>query len=294
MVNYCIVVLAIISAVAWAECKRYTVEVSSLEELSKALENARPGASISLAPGTYSGALTVSAKADPSDPSCSIIIDGHDKATFMSRDKWVIRFDEASGILLTGIEITKASDYGIFIVESQSVNISRCKFSNIDHVGVMVMGGKWNSVDSCHFSYVKENPVWIGFEIESVQNKVENCYFEDGLGGEVLLLDNAARNTTVTHNVFGGTHSAFYRWIHVVGVGNNVTDNTFKEDTNNLDFSDGVFTEGSDNYFKKNSMKMSGSYKYGFLNEGTREVICASNVVYGGAQFTNGPVDKNC
>jgi len=289
-----LIVLAAVVALAFAKCTRYEIPVRSMEELTDALKNARPGANITLAPGTYKGSLTITAKGDPSDYSCSIMINGGGKATFTSKEKWAVRFDKAAYIYVEGVEFSDVSDYGVFLVESEGVSIYDCKFSNIDHVGVMIMGGKWNEIEMCHFNYVKENPVWVGFGQDSWQNKIKDCYFEDGLGGDVILLDKNSRNTSVWNNNFKGKHSSFSRWMHVLGDGNWVRGNTFVEDKSNTQLTEGILSEGYSTYYRGNVMTLSASYMYGFNNNGDGEIICLSNVVSGGAQLTNGPVDQTC
>jgi len=291
--KFSFVVLAAVTALAFAGCTRYTVEVRTYEELSKALNEARPGANISLAPGVYYGSLSVSVKGNISDPSCSVIIDGHDKATLSSSDKWAVRFDNCVNVLMKDVEISKANDYGAFLVDSEYVQLSSCKFSHIEHVGVMIMGGQWNTIESCSFSYIKENPVWIG-ETQTSDNQVQYCEFQDGLGGDVVLLDTGSVRTSINRCYFNGRDSSYYRWIHARGTGSSVIDNFFEEDKYNKNFSEGVFTEGSNNYYRRNSMKIYETEKFGFFNKGTDETICLTNVVSGGGQRTNGPVDNSC
>jgi len=287
-----IVFAAIVACGFAAACKRYTVHVSNSKQLADALKNARPGADIKLAPGSYKGSYTVTRSGEP---DCEIKIDGNNAATLTSTDKWVFSFNNVSNIMLMNVEISHVSDYGVIIMGcQQNVGVYGVSFSDIDYTAIMITDSNWSNVGECKFNNIRHSCVWIGLDTLSTDNYVEDCQFQDGLSGEMIILDSGAVNNQIRDNDFSGRDNSWSCWVHVKGSNNLVLDNYFAYQGQNPKFAEGVYCAGNANMYRRNSMGINdGKGKYGFYNEGTDERICLTNAV-SGAELTNKDYDKSC
>jgi hypothetical protein len=93
------------SAASDERCPETTVEVSTGKELEKALEDARPGDVIGLAPGRYEGEFVLAAKGEAKQPitvcgTTKSVLDGGD-----TDDGYVIHLDGASHVVLQGFAV---------------------------------------------------------------------------------------------------------------------------------------------------------------------------------------------
>jgi len=290
-----IAIFAAIVACVSASCEGYNVDVHDSRELKKALEEARPGAYITLAPGKYKGSFTVTNSG--SDDNCAIIIDGNNAATLTSSDKWAFSFNNVSYVTLKNVAINHLSDYGVMLMGSKGVYIYNVDFSDIDYTAVVMVGSSSNTVSKCTFNNIRHSCVWIGLDTSSSKNTVQSCDFQSGLSGEIIVLDSLASGNQIKNNGFNGkSNNKWSCWIHVKGSDNLISQNLMSYEGKNPNFAQGVFCAGNSNKYQENSMVINdGEGKYGFYNEGSNEHICVSNSVGGGtAQFTNKDTDKNC
>jgi len=287
-------ILAVIAGCAFAKCNKYTVNVRNSYQLHNALVEARAGAYISLAPGTYEGSFTVTAHGDPDDDDCSIRIDGHGKANFSGGDQFAFRFLNASNIILMDVGVTHFAFHGILIEGSESIYLSGVKFSHISYNAVAIVDGKYNTVQNCQFSDIRDNCIRITSKTVSSENEIDQNDFLDNLGGVLIYLNSGAQRTTVTGNTVSGKNCTYTSWMEVTGSDTYVRENVLKDDKSNPRFKCGILSVSKKSYYRKNEMTVTHPGKFAIICDGSGEVVCLSNTVSGGGVLTNIHVDNSC
>ena len=128
----------------YANCPTATRTVSTSGTLQGALSTAKPGDVIRLAPGTYTGPSTITAKATPLStvwicgPRTAVIDFGdYTRGTAFS-------IKGASNVTLTGMTIRNVGK-GVFVTGSNNINISDLAISNVGEEAIHL---KTNTVDS--------------------------------------------------------------------------------------------------------------------------------------------------
>jgi len=253
------VFIAVIVACAYAdECNHYTVEVKTMEELKKAVKNARPGCNITLAPVTFEGSLVISLKGEL---HCPIIFDSPNGAmsygaSISTSDSYGIRFDHASYILFKGIEITSEAspDYGIVITDSEGIEI-RDNVINSVNTGVMIVGGKNNVVSLSTFSNIKNNSIWVGYKSKTTSTEISQCHFSRDLSGVPILVDSHAKDTKIELCLMKPAVASYPRAIHVLGTDTSIVGNQILYDQiTSPVYSEAILIEGRGCTFKDNKI----------------------------------------
>jgi len=291
-----LIVFTALVVCGFAYCDRYTVHVSNSQELSDALKNARPGADIKLAPGTYKGSYNVT---NSGEPDCEINIDGNNEVTLTTSQHKLFDFTNASYIVLMNVEIshiTGPDPIGVYIYRSNNIIVSGVKFSSLESA-VSIEKSNWCSVDTCVFNDIVLC-VDIGYKDECSGNSVKNCQFQDGLTDVFVYLWSGATNNQVTGNEFIGKEvCSSDTWIRVEGSNNLIQNNYFKYkvyDSVANRYLRAVYCKGTENIYRDNTIiVINAGLGVGFYNQGTNEHICVSNNVTG-VDFTNGDIDKSC
>ena len=199
-----------------------TIDVSTLEELKKAIEKARAGQIISIAPGEYdysinermirfdvfqngteSNPITITAK-DPNNPP---LIKGSGMSVlFIAGNYWVIE----------NIKISGASK-GI-VIENSNYNIIRnVEVFNVGAQGIVIRGTSlYNLVENCHiYNTGRVDPSFgdgltIGktidenrFTFDSNYNIIKGCIFRNITSEPIKINEYTTGNEIVGNTFFG-------------------------------------------------------------------------------------------
>ena len=288
----CFVAAASIAVVS-ASCSHNTVNVKNSDDLLDALQNAKAGDDIILAPGTYKGdSFTVDSKGKKDCP-ITISCDEPESATING----MLKIDGVSYVTVSNIAIKGNGDYSAYCNNAENIVFENVHIFNSDNVGLYIQGSSSCTVDKCTFD--KMGPYGILLS-GSDKTTIHSCVFGDGISYNAIFLTSSSKNNAILSNSFYGNGYTKARpsWVSIDDncAKNEVSYNTFIN-PNEHPMAGGVSCSSgaSSNVFKENFMVLTKN-AYGFLIEKpSDQKVCASNKVFG-APLTNtaSNVDSSC
>ncbi|MET9726620.1 right-handed parallel beta-helix repeat-containing protein [Streptomyces zaomyceticus] len=286
-----------------------TVEVSTAAQLKTALTNARPGDTIHLADGTYTGNFKATT---PGTSSARITLTGSSRAVLTAGGGYGLHLNGASYWTVKGITLT-GGQKGIMADTADGVVIDGVTVHDLDMEGVHFRNSSKNGVLKNSRIYDTGNDgrgmgegVYVGsagnLADRSDNAQILNNVIGPDVGGESVDIKEGTTGARIVGNTFDGRGltGANYddSWVDVKGNGVLVEDNTGVNTTNN-----GFETHtqqsgwGCGTVFRGNRSNLTGATGSQRLaiNVTNRSGSCpttvyASNTVTGGNGLTNIPV----
>ncbi|KQX53473.1 MULTISPECIES: right-handed parallel beta-helix repeat-containing protein [unclassified Streptomyces] len=286
-----------------------TVEVSTAAQLKTALTNARPGDTIHLADGTYTGNFKA---AVPGTFSARITLTGSSRAVLTAGGGYGLHLNGASYWTVQGLTVT-GGQKGIMADAAESVVIDGVTVHDLDMEGVHFRNSSRNGVIRNSRIYDTGNDgrgmgegVYVGtantLTDRSDNAQILNNVIGPDVGGESVDIKEGTAGARIVGNTFDGRGltGANYddSWVDVKGNNVLVENNTGVNTTNN-----GYETHtqqsgwGCGTVFRDNRSDLTGATGAQRLaiNVTNRSGSCAttvyaSNTVTGGNGLTNIPV----
>ncbi|MFH8578016.1 right-handed parallel beta-helix repeat-containing protein [Streptomyces zaomyceticus] len=286
-----------------------TVEVSTAAQLKTALTNARPGDTIHLADGTYTGNFKATT---PGTSSARITLTGSSRAVLTAGGGYGLHLNGASYWTVRGITLT-GGQKGIMADTANGVVIDGVTVHDLDMEGVHFRNSSKNGVLKNSRIYDTGNDgrgmgegVYVGsagnLADRSDNAQILNNVIGPDVGGESVDIKEGTTGARIVGNTFDGRGltGANYddSWVDVKGNGVLVEDNTGVNTTNN-----GFETHtqqsgwGCGTVFRGNRSNLTGATgpQRLAINVTNRSGSCpttvyASNTVTGGNGLTNIPV----
>ncbi|WP_328945226.1 right-handed parallel beta-helix repeat-containing protein [Streptomyces sp. NBC_00250] len=286
-----------------------TIEVSTAAQLKTALTNARPGDTIHLADGTYTGNFKATT---PGTSSARITLTGSSRAVLTAGGGYGLHLNGASYWTVKGVTVT-GGQKGIMADTADGVVIDGVTVHDLDMEGVHFRNSSRNGVIKNSKIYDTGNDgrgmgegVYVGtagnLGDRSDGAQILNNVIGPDVGGESVDIKEGTTGARIVGNTFDGrglTGANFDdSWVDVKGNGVLVENNTGVNTTNN-----GFETHtqqsgwGCGTVFKGNRSNLTGATGAQRLaiNVTNRSGSCpttvyASNTVTGGNGLTNIPV----
>ncbi|MBJ7000549.1 MULTISPECIES: right-handed parallel beta-helix repeat-containing protein [Streptomyces] len=283
-----------------------TVEVTTAAQLKTALANARPGATIHLADGTYKGNFNATA---PATASARITLTGSAEAVLTASGGYGLHLNGASYWTVSGLTVT-GGQKGIMIDASQGVIVDGVTVHGLAMEGVHFRDSSTDGVirnsriyDTGNDGGGKGEGVYVGTANTLSDNSdrvqiLDNTIGPD-VGGENVDVKEGTTGTRIIGNTFDGSGltGANYddSWVDVKGNDVLVQNNTGTRTSN-----DGYQTHtqqpgwGCGTVFKDNHSTLTGAtgptqLAVDVTNYGTdcKTTVYTSNTVTGGKGLTN-------
>jgi hypothetical protein len=283
-----------------------TIEVGTAAQLKAALGNAKPGDTIHLADGTYTGNFKASA---PATATARITVTGSPKAVLTAGGGYGLHLNGASYWTVSGLTVT-GGQKGIMIDAAKGVVVDGVTVHGLDMEGVHFRDSSTDGVirnsriyDTGHDGRGMGEGVYVG-TANTLSDKSDRIQILDntigpGVGGENIDIKEGTTGARIIGNTFDGSGltGANYddSWVDVKGNDVLVQDNTGKNTTN-----DGYQTHtqqsgwGCGTVFKGNRSTLTGAtgstrLAIDVTNYGTgcRTTVYSSNTLTGGKGLTN-------
>ncbi|MFD3567834.1 right-handed parallel beta-helix repeat-containing protein [Streptomyces sp. NPDC058667] len=286
-----------------------TVDVSTAAQLKTALVNARPGDTIRLADGTYTGNFKATT---PGTPSARITLTGSSRAVLTAGGGYGLHLNGASYWTVAGITVT-GGQKGIMTDTANDVVIDGVTMHGLDMEGVHFRNSSRNAVIRNSRIYDTGNDgrgmgegVYVGtantLSDRSDNAQILNNVIGPDVGGESIDIKEGTTGARIVGNTFDGRGLTGVHyddsWVDVKGNGVLVENNTGVNTTNN-----GYETHsqqsgwGCGTVFRGNRSNLTGATgpQRLAINVTNRSGSCpttvyASNTVTGGNGLTNIPV----
>ncbi|MEU5919374.1 right-handed parallel beta-helix repeat-containing protein [Streptomyces sp. NPDC047141] len=283
-----------------------TVEVSTASQLKTALANARPGDTIHLADGTYTGNFKATV---PGTSSARITLTGSPRAVLTTGGGYGLHLNGASYWTVEGITVT-GGQKGIMADAADGVVIDGVTVHGLDMEGVHFRNSSRNGILRNSRIYDTGNDgrgmgegVYVGtagnLSDRSDGAQILNNVIGPDVGGESVDIKEGTTGARIVGNTFDGRGltGANYddSWVDVKGNGVLVADNTGVNTTNN-----GFETHtqqsgwGCGTVFRGNRSDLTGATGAQRLainvtnqSSGCATTVYASNTVTGGNGLTN-------
>ncbi|MFI0985350.1 right-handed parallel beta-helix repeat-containing protein [Streptomyces exfoliatus] len=286
-----------------------TVDVSTAAQLKTALTNARPGDTIRLADGTYTGNFKATT---PGTSSARITLTGSSRAVLTAGGGYGLHLNGASYWTVAGLTVT-GGQKGIMADAANGVVIDGVTVHGLDMEGVHFRNSSSNGVIRNSRIYDTGNDgrgmgegIYVG-SANTLGDRSDNAQILGNVigpdvGGESVDIKEGTTGARIVGNTFDGRGltGANYddSWVDVKGNGVLVADNTGVNTTNN-----GFETHsqqsgwGCGTVFRNNHADLTGATgpQRLAINVTNRSGSCpttvyASNTVTGGNGLTNIPV----
>jgi hypothetical protein len=176
-----------------------TIEVTTAEELTDALEAAQPGDTISLAPGDYTGSFDATTSGTAEEP---ITLTGPRDAVLSNDDGYGLHLDGADHWNLTGFTVADASK-GIILDESDHVTIDGVEVYDVEAEAVHFRAASSDNViqnSVIHDTGLEEPQYGEAIYFGSAESNWPE-FGEDGGEGPDRSDRNQALNNTIGPNV---------------------------------------------------------------------------------------------
>jgi len=294
-------VFAIVAVCVYADCNKYTVKVNDSISLQQALNEAKPGATISVAPGTYTGPFMLKVSGEPDCPITVTASDNKHSPVLTSSESCVLTMDIVSYVTVSQLTFENSTTYGVRMLAANNNVLDHLSFHGFPDCAVYMPDSSYNYFYKNRFSDIGDpsSPgdygycFWLGAEgFDCINNTIEACDFGNNLHGDAILLDALSHDNTVLKNTFSGTGSDASYFMRVTGYLNNIVGNTF-HNVDNTKMEGGIYCHGSANVFKGNGFVLKLD-KYCILEGGNSDQICASNKYQDARALTNGKIDQSC
>ncbi|WP_411111222.1 right-handed parallel beta-helix repeat-containing protein [Streptomyces sp. c-19] len=286
-----------------------TVDVSTAAQLKTALTNARPGDTIRLADGTYTGNFKATT---PGTSSARITLTGSSRAVLTAGGGYGLHLNGASYWTVAGLTVT-GGQKGIMADAANGVVIDGVTVHGLDMEGVHFRNSSSNGIIRNSRIYDTGNDgrgmgegIYVG-SANTLGDRSDNAQILGNVigpdvGGESVDIKEGTTGARIVGNTFDGRGltGANYddSWVDVKGNGVLVADNTGVNTTNN-----GFETHsqqsgwGCGTVFRNNHADLTGATgpQRLAINVTNRSGSCpttvyASNTVTGGNGLTNIPV----
>lgn len=176
-------------------------QATPFKSITFALQQAKTGTVIQLAPGAYGPAETfplqlkqgVTLQGDPTHKGQGVIINGGAMTPTPSSSRQNVAIMAASGSQIKGVTITNANNRGTGIwVESSNVTISYNTFTNNGREGVVVAGRGAPTIEHSRFQKNQGNGITL---MDQAAGRIGNNHFED-TGYGISISGDAAPTLT--------------------------------------------------------------------------------------------------
>ncbi|WP_435970687.1 right-handed parallel beta-helix repeat-containing protein [Streptomyces sp. Qhu_M48] len=286
-----------------------TIEVSTAAQLKTALTNARPGDTIHLADGTYTGNFKATT---PGTASARITLAGSSRAVLTAGGGYGLHLNGASYWTVKGVTVT-GGQKGIMTDAADGVVIDGVTVHDLDMEGVHFRNSSRNGVlknsrihDTGNDGRGMGEGVYVG-TANSLADRSDNAQILNNVigpdvGGESVDIKEGTTGARIVGNTFDGRGltGANYddSWVDVKGnnvlvegnTGVNTTNNGFETHTQQSGWGCGTVFRGN----RSNLTGATGAQRLA-INVTNRSGSCpttvyASNTVTGGNGLTNIPV----
>ncbi|MFF5972694.1 right-handed parallel beta-helix repeat-containing protein [Streptomyces sp. NPDC012769] len=283
-----------------------TIDVSTATQLKTALANARPGDTIRLADGTYSGNFKATV---PGTSSARITLTGSSRAVLRAGGGYGLHLDGASYWTVRGVTVT-GGQKGIMTDYASGVVIDGVTVHDLDMEGVHFRNSSRNGViknsrihDTGNDGRGMGEGVYVG-TANTLSDRSDNVQILDNVigpdvGGENIDIKEGTTGARIVGNTFdgGGLTGVHYddSWVDVKGNNVLVENNTGRGTTNN-----GYETHsqqsgwGCGTVFRGNRSDLTGATGAKRLavyvtnqSSGCTTTVYSSNTVTGGYGLTN-------
>ena len=286
-----------------------TIEVTTAAQLKTALAGARPGDTIHLADGTYTGNFKATV---PGTPAARIVLTGSPRAVLTAGGGYGLHLDGASYWTVRGVTVT-GGQKGIMADAANGVVIDGVTVHGLDMEGIHLRNSSRDGVIRNSRIYDTGNDgrgmgegVYVGsaggLSDRSDHAQIHGNTIGPDVGGEAVDIKEGTTGARIVGNTFDGrglTGANFDdSWVDVKGNGVLVENNTGRNTTNN-----GFETHtqqsgwGCGTVFRDNHSDLTGAAgaQQLAINVTNRSGSCpttvhASNTVTGGKGLTNIPV----
>ncbi|MGW0029324.1 right-handed parallel beta-helix repeat-containing protein [Streptomyces sp. NPDC003314] len=283
-----------------------TIEVATAAQLKSALTAARPGDTIHLADGTYTGNFKATV---PGTPSARITLTGSSRAVLTARGGYGLHLNGASYWTVEGVTVT-GGQKGIMTDAADHVVIDGVTVHNLTMEGVHFRNSSRNGVlknsrihDTGNDGRGMGEGVYVGtandLSDRSDGAQILNNVIGPDVGGESVDVKEGTTGARIVGNTFDGRGltGANYddSWVDVKGNDVLVEDNTGVNTTNN-----GFETHsqqsgwGCGTVFRGNRANLTGAtgpqrlaINVTHQSDSCRTTVYASNTVTGGNGLTN-------
>ncbi|MFF7180472.1 right-handed parallel beta-helix repeat-containing protein [Streptomyces sp. NPDC008121] len=286
-----------------------TIDVSTAAQLKTALGNARPGDTIRLADGTYTGNFKATT---PGTSTARITLTGSSRAVLTAGGGYGLHLNGASYWTVTGLTVT-GGQKGIMTDAANGVIIDGVTVHGLDMEGVHFRASSRNGVIRNSRIYDTGNDgrgmgegVYVG-SANNLSDKSDHAQIIGNtigpdVGGEAVDIKEGTTGARITGNTFDGrglTGAHFDdSWVDVKGndvlvennTGRHTTDNGYETHTQQSGW-------GCGTVFRGNRSDLTGAtgpkqLAINVTNQSTscRTTVYGSNTVTGGKGLTNIPV----
>ncbi|MET9437511.1 right-handed parallel beta-helix repeat-containing protein [Streptomyces sp. NPDC006551] len=283
-----------------------TIEVSTAAQLKTALTNARPGDTIHLADGTYTGNFKATA---PGTPSARITLTGSSRAVLTAGGGYGLHLNGASYWTVKGVTVT-GGQKGIMTDAANGVVIDGVTVHDLDMEGVHFRNSSKNGVIKNSRIYDTGNDgrgmgegVYVG-SANTLSDKSDNVQILNNtigpdVGGEAVDVKEGTTGTKIIGNTFDGrglTGAHFDdSWVDVKGnnvlvennTGRNTINNGFETHTQQSGWGCGTVFRGN----RSDLTGATGSKQLAIYvtnqSGSCRTTVYGSNTVTGGKGLTN-------
>ncbi|MFF4043342.1 nitrous oxide reductase family maturation protein NosD [Streptomyces sp. NPDC001816] len=286
-----------------------TIEVGTAAQLKTALSSAKPGDTIHLADGTYTGNFKA---ASPAGATARITLTGSPRAVLTASGGYGLHLNGASYWTVSGLTVT-GGQKGIMIDSAKGVVVDGVTVHGLDMEGVHFRNSSTDGVIRNSRIYDTGNDgrgmgegVYVGtantLSDKSDRIQILNNTIGPHVGGENVDIKEGTTGAQIVGNTFDGSGltGANYddSWVDVKGDNVLVQDNTGRNTSN-----DGYQTHtqqsgwGCGTVFKNNKSTLTGTtgstqLAINVTNYSTacRTTVYSSNTATGGKGLTNVPV----
>ncbi|MEU5533226.1 right-handed parallel beta-helix repeat-containing protein [Streptomyces sp. NPDC020362] len=283
-----------------------TIEVSTAAQLKSALGSAKPGDTIHLADGTYTGNFKATA---PAAAASRITLTGSPQAVLSASGGYGLHLNGASYWTVSGLTVT-GGQKGIMIDAAKGVVVDGVTVHDLDMEGVHFRSSSTDGVirnsriyDTGHDGRGMGEGVYVGtantLSDKSDRIQILNNTIGPGVGGENVDIKEGTTGAQIVGNTFDGSGltGANYddSWVDVKGDDVLVQDNTGRNTSN-----DGYQTHtqqsgwGCGTVFRNNRSNLAGATGSTRLainvtnySSSCRTTVYSTNTVTGGNGLTN-------
>jgi len=297
-IYFCLVAAACV-AVAYASCSQRTINVDNIGDLANAMKKAQPGDIIIVAPGEYKIADSLVFGGNGVE-GCPINLTCAKKGLCDLIGKMVL--NDVSYVFISGFNVNALDAKGYQY--NTCFQINRGKNVTIDHVhayngknnGILFTNAEYGLVQYCEFDHTDRAVVVSdsGFMV------VDHFFFGDYIATHAVEIIRTADVYVIYNDIFG--HNSY-----------NNADAWFLDDYGSVDYAYNSFFNPDPNVQVPAAIKFVNIsseygpapiyYNYVVLQKGAtafvgcnneKKIVCASNIVIGGGQVTDGKIDPTC
>jgi len=288
----------LIFAACFAVSYSRDIYVNSTTELQNAMKMLLPGDKVVVSPGKYQihtqtySAWNIKAAGTSEKPiSLSCAVDG----LCDLRDSIVL--SSSSYFTISGFTVGTSYTYdAITVQDCDHITLNSLNIHDGDDDNLWVLRSSYCTIKSCTFGTSQKA---IFFQ-QGSDSTVSQCTFGKGISDNVLYIDNCTNVEFSSNEVYGskGSYSAGSWIVENDAGGNLIADNDFGFGFMKYQIPlNGYLAKGTCLYgpttLKNNYMDLKSGTGFAGCKD-YKNRVCASNVVAGGATFTDGDIDNTC